>query len=47
MALKVGDVAPDFNLKSATGENQGEFKLSDQKGKKVVIAFYGLDFTPV
>lgn len=47
MALQVGDVAPDFNLKSATGETQGEFKLSDHKGKKVVVAFYALDFTPV
>ena len=47
MALKVGDVAPDFNLKSATGETQGEFKLSDHKGKKVVLVFYALDFTPV
>lgn len=47
MALKVGDVAPDFNLKSATGETQGEFKLSEQRGKKVVVVFYALDFTPV
>ena len=47
MALQPGDVAPDFSLKSATGETQGEFKLSDHKGKKVVLAFYALDFTPV
>lgn len=47
MALKVGDAAPDFKLKAATGEEQEEFKLSDQKGRKVVIAFYALDFTPV
>jgi len=47
MALKVGDVAPDFNLKSATGATQGEFKLPGQNGKKVVIVFYALDFTPV
>ncbi|HUZ47084.1 MAG TPA: redoxin domain-containing protein [Terriglobia bacterium] len=47
MALKVGDAAPDFVLKSATGETQGEFKLSDHKGKKVVLVFYALDFTPV
>jgi peroxiredoxin len=46
MALSVGDVAPDFNLKSATGDTQGEFRLSDHKGKKVVV-FYALDFTPV
>jgi mycoredoxin-dependent peroxiredoxin len=48
MTLKVGDAAPDFNLKSATGDTQGEFKLSDFEGKKkVVIVFYALDFTPV
>ncbi len=47
MALKVGDVAPDFTLGSATGETQGEFKLSAHKGKNVVIFFYALDFTPV
>jgi mycoredoxin-dependent peroxiredoxin len=47
MALQVGEVAPDFNLKSATGEMQGEFKLSEHKGKKVVLVFYALDFTPV
>jgi peroxiredoxin len=47
MALKIGGTAPDFNLKSATGEVQSEFKLSDYNKKKVVVAFYVLDFTPV
>ena len=47
MALKVGDPAPDFKLPSATGKTQGEFQLSAQKGKNVVILFYALDFTPV
>ncbi len=47
MALKTDDAAPDFTLKSATGETQGEFKLSDHRGKNVVILFYALDFTPV
>ena len=47
MALKVGDPAPDFKLASATGEKQGEFELSAQRGKNVVIFFYALDFTPV
>ena len=47
MALKVGDAAPDFTLKSSTGETQGEFKLADHRGKNVVILFYALDFTPV
>ncbi len=47
MALKVGDKAPDFKLGSMTGEAPGEFQLSVQKGKNVVIFFYALDFTSV
>src|SRR5215831_17674599 len=47
MPLNVGDPAPDFKLPSMTGETQGEFELSAYKGKKVVICFYALDFTPV
>jgi peroxiredoxin len=47
MALKVGEPAPDFKLASAAGEKQGEFELSAQRGKNVVIFFYALDFTPV
>ena len=47
MTLKVGDPAPDFKLPSATGDVQGEFELSRQRGKNVVVAFYPLDFTPV
>ena len=47
MALKAGDAAPDFKLGAMTGETQGEFQLSAQKGKNVVICFYALDFTSV
>jgi peroxiredoxin len=48
MALKVGEQAPDFTLKSVTGEEKGSFTLSDYRGKKnVVIAFYVLNWTPV
>ena len=47
MALKVGDAAPDFAIASVTGEEKGNFKLSDYRGKKnVVIAFYVLNWTP-
>ena len=36
--LKVGDMAPDFNLQATTGEY---FKLSDYRGKQaVVLAWY-------
>ena len=41
--LKVGDAAPDFNLRATDGK---AYKLSDFKGKKnVVLAIYVLAFT--
>src|SRR3954447_10590128 len=43
--LKVGDIAPDFELRTHKG---GTVKLSDFRGKKnVVLAFHPLAFTPV
>src|SRR5258705_5980373 len=44
MPIKVGDQAPDFTLKA---NDDKEYKLSDQLGHKVVLAFYPLDFSPV
>ena len=45
MALKAGDIAPDFELRSHRG---GTVKLSNYRGKKnVVVAFHPLAFTPV
>jgi peroxiredoxin len=44
MAIAVGQAAPDFTLK---GNDDKEYKLSDLKGKNVVLAFYPLDFSPV
>jgi len=42
--LKVGDAAPDFELRTHTGEN---FRLSDLRGhKNVVLAFYPFAFSP-
>jgi peroxiredoxin Q/BCP len=41
--LSVGDKAPDFTLPS---DGDGEIKLSDYKGKNVVIFFYPKDNTP-
>jgi peroxiredoxin len=41
--LKVGDMAPDFNLTATTG---GKVKLSDLRGKSnVVLAFFPAAFT--
>jgi peroxiredoxin len=44
--LQVGDMAPDFELASHL-EKDKKVKLSDLRGKNVVIAFYPLDWTPV
>lgn len=43
MSLEVGQMAPDFEAKIATGET---IKLSDYRGKKVVLYFYPKDATP-
>ncbi len=41
--LKVGDLAPDFELESDAGEN---VRLSDLRGQRVVLYFYPKDNTP-
>ena len=43
MKLKVGDVAPDFELKDQFDETH---KLSDFRGKKIILYFYPKDNTP-
>ena len=40
--LKVGDPAPDFSLRTTAGNT---FKLSEQRGKTVVLAFFPAAFT--
>jgi len=42
MTLNVGDVAPDFDLNSTTGDR---IKLSDLRGEKVLIMFFPFAFT--
>ena len=42
--LSVNDPAPDFTLKDGNGDN---WRLSDQRGKVVVLLFYPGDETPV
>lgn len=44
--LRVGDNAPDFELPSHLSKDT-KVKLSDLRGKNVVLAFYPLDWTPV
>lgn len=43
MELNIGDKAPDFKAKDQDGN---EIKLSDFKGKKIVLYFYPKDNTP-
>ena len=45
MSVKIGDQAPDFELKDQTNQ---PVRLSDYRGKKhVVVVFYPLSFTGV
>ena len=43
MTLKINDLAPDFTLPDQEG---GEHKLSDYRGKWVLLYFYPKDNTP-
>lgn len=43
MAITTGELAPDFELASSNGQT---VKLSDYKGKNVVLFFYPKDMTP-
>jgi peroxiredoxin len=42
--LKVGDVAPDFELMD---QNLKPVRLADLRGKQVVLLFYPMDFSPI
>lgn len=42
--VKAGDPAPDFELPGTGGKT---YRLSDYRGRKLVLAFYPGDFTPV
>jgi peroxiredoxin len=43
MTISVGNEAPDFTLKT---QDEKEWKLSDHRGKNVVLLFYPLDWSP-
>jgi glutaredoxin-dependent peroxiredoxin len=42
--INVGDKAPDFKL---TSSKENMVSLEDFKGKKVILSFYPVAFTPV
>merc|ERR1712137_1306120 len=42
---RVGQQAPDFETLALVGEDFKTLKLSDYKGKYLVLFFYPLDFT--
>jgi peroxiredoxin len=44
MLIAAGQPAPEFMLKD---QDQNDIKLSDYRGKNVVIVFYPLDWSPV
>ena len=44
--LQVGDMAPDFELKSHL-EKDRTVRLSDLRGQNVVVAFYAFDCTGI
>ena len=44
MRLKVGDIVPEFELKD---QNGNDVKLSEYKGRRVLLSFHPLAWTPV
>lgn len=44
MTIKVNDKAPEFELKD---QYKNDIKLADLKGKKVILSWHPLAFTPV
>ncbi len=47
MALKVGDLAPEFDLPAIEDGRQVRVRLSDFRGQKnVVVTFHPLNWTP-
>ena len=47
MAIQVNSPAPSFELSGVVGKEFREIRLSDYRGKWVVLFFYPLDFTPI
>jgi peroxiredoxin len=47
MPLKPGDTAPEFDLFTDDVTNKAKVRLSSLRGKKIVLLFYPMDFSPV
>ena len=47
MAVQKNSPAPEFELSGVVGKKFRKVKLSDYRGKWVVLFFYPLDFTPI
>jgi peroxiredoxin Q/BCP len=47
MVPREGDPAPQFDLEGVPPASDGRYRLGDQRGRVVVLAFYPGDFTPV
>ena len=48
MALRVGDMAPEFELPAVTGDKIHRVRFGDYQGQKhVVVAFHPINWTPV
>ncbi len=44
MKLNIGDLAPDFSLPATKNRT---IKLSDYRGKNIVLVFFPLAWTPI
>jgi peroxiredoxin len=47
MAFQVNSPAPEIGLSAVVGKSFRGIRLSDSRGKRVVLFFYPLDFTPI
>ena len=45
MALRVGDMVPEFEMAGYHEERFTKIRMADLKGKWVLLYFYGGDFT--
>jgi peroxiredoxin len=45
--LQIGDEAPDFDLPALIAGVKKRFRLSEQRGKNIILAFYPFNWEPV